>query len=327
MDARERRTDLRVGIFVILGIVVLSGAVALIGQERRLFETPVYLRALLPNVAGLKLGAPVRLAGVDVGIVSGIEFPKIVEGLDEPFVKALDTSTLSTGQKLNVPMRKFAAPITVTVDARDPAGELRLELIVVGKDAFGTVARERISVRTEKDQDRALVLGRSALVEVSEIKVARIQGNATGTHLEIRIGPARQVTIVMRISNKVIDRIRLDSEAKVDSMGLLGDKTIDITLGSHEFAPHKEGDFIKSQAPFNLDAVMKKAENTLSNLEQGSDQLVSALDKFGKAGGEDPSCDCSRRPALSSRRSTAVKGCCTRSSTTRRRADLQRRSR
>ena len=49
-------------------------AVLLLGKTRHVFEQRVMLHATFPDVAGLVQGAPVRVAGVNVGTVSRITF-------------------------------------------------------------------------------------------------------------------------------------------------------------------------------------------------------------------------------------------------------------
>ena len=66
--------QVRVGFFLVLGVIVLGVMVFLIGDERHLFDRQAHLRASFRDVAGLKVGSPVRMGGVDVGAVSKIEF-------------------------------------------------------------------------------------------------------------------------------------------------------------------------------------------------------------------------------------------------------------
>ncbi len=66
--------QIRVGFFLMLGVIVLGVLVFLIGNERHLFDRQAHLRATFRDVAGLKVGSPVRMGGVDVGAVSEITF-------------------------------------------------------------------------------------------------------------------------------------------------------------------------------------------------------------------------------------------------------------
>ena len=66
--------QVKVGFFLMLGIVVLGALVFLIGDERHMFDRQAHLRASFRDVAGLKVGSPVRMGGVDVGAVTEITF-------------------------------------------------------------------------------------------------------------------------------------------------------------------------------------------------------------------------------------------------------------
>jgi phospholipid/cholesterol/gamma-HCH transport system substrate-binding protein len=287
MDLQERRTDLRVGVFVTLGLVVLTAVVFIIGQERRLFETPVHLKALFPNVAGLKLGAPVRLAGVDVGIVSNIEFPGLDEGADKPIVPGLDASTVQVGTKFPLSgVTQFENPVAVSVTGKDPTDQLLLNLRVVGTDAYGNPKTVE-DIRLRVTQGNATAQGIRMFKRIDQLEVVEISGNTKGTVVEVRVGRAKKITVIMRITNDVIDRIRLDSEAKVDSMGLLGDKTIDISLGSRDVAAHEDGDYIKTRTSLDIDAALTSAQRIIGNVEQASEQLRVVLSEFSGAGGEE----------------------------------------
>jgi phospholipid/cholesterol/gamma-HCH transport system substrate-binding protein len=68
----ERRLDFRVGAFVLTGAVVLGIVLFTIGTGRHLFGETYHLVARFPDIAGLAVGAPVRLAGVTVGTVTRI---------------------------------------------------------------------------------------------------------------------------------------------------------------------------------------------------------------------------------------------------------------
>lgn len=66
--------QIKVGFFVALGLAVLGALVFLVGDERHMFERQAHLRATFRDVAGLKVGSPVRMGGVDVGHVMSITF-------------------------------------------------------------------------------------------------------------------------------------------------------------------------------------------------------------------------------------------------------------
>jgi len=72
-------TEVRVGLFVLFGLVVMTTLVFMLGSEGRLFERHYKLLARFNDISGLRIGAPVQLAGLDVGMVEGIRFEKSLQ--------------------------------------------------------------------------------------------------------------------------------------------------------------------------------------------------------------------------------------------------------
>jgi phospholipid/cholesterol/gamma-HCH transport system substrate-binding protein len=72
---RERAMKLRVGIFVLVALAVFLGVIYMLGARARLFEARYTIYAEFSDVGGLQEGATVRLAGVQIGRVSGVELP------------------------------------------------------------------------------------------------------------------------------------------------------------------------------------------------------------------------------------------------------------
>jgi phospholipid/cholesterol/gamma-HCH transport system substrate-binding protein len=64
--------QLKVGLFVILGLGLTMLAVFFIGDTRGLWQTKVGYRTAFQDVAGLKPGAPVRMGGLDIGAVTHV---------------------------------------------------------------------------------------------------------------------------------------------------------------------------------------------------------------------------------------------------------------
>ena len=65
--------QLKVGLFVIMGLALTMVGVFLIGDTRGLWQPKVQYRTAFHDVAGLKPGAPVRMGGLDIGGVTGVD--------------------------------------------------------------------------------------------------------------------------------------------------------------------------------------------------------------------------------------------------------------
>lgn len=75
----REKFGMRVGAFVIFGLLMLGFVVVVLGSKQDLFSTQYVLYAEFVDVAGLQSGAAIRLSGVDVGQVSEISFPNTKE--------------------------------------------------------------------------------------------------------------------------------------------------------------------------------------------------------------------------------------------------------
>lgn len=66
--------DVKVGIFVLVSLIVFGVVVFLIGDERQLFNEHQDLQAAFKDVKGLTRGSPVRMGGVDIGVVDRLGY-------------------------------------------------------------------------------------------------------------------------------------------------------------------------------------------------------------------------------------------------------------
>lgn len=62
------------GVFFLIGCVIIASAIYIIGLERGLAQPKFTIDVLFRDVGGLIEGAPVRLAGVNIGVVHKIDF-------------------------------------------------------------------------------------------------------------------------------------------------------------------------------------------------------------------------------------------------------------
>lgn len=68
------KREIKVGLFVLVGLVVFGVVIFLIGDERQAFERKDTYKAVFDDVQGLKRGSTVRMGGVDVGAVTGVRY-------------------------------------------------------------------------------------------------------------------------------------------------------------------------------------------------------------------------------------------------------------
>jgi phospholipid/cholesterol/gamma-HCH transport system substrate-binding protein len=72
-------SELRVGLFISVGLVLTMVIIFMIGTESRLFGRYYSVFVNFESISGLRTGAPVQLAGLKVGHVDDIRFPEDME--------------------------------------------------------------------------------------------------------------------------------------------------------------------------------------------------------------------------------------------------------
>jgi len=66
--------QLAAGLFFIIGLALIVVSVFIIGIDRGLTEPKFQVLALFNEVSGLVEGSPIRISGVDVGVVGSVDF-------------------------------------------------------------------------------------------------------------------------------------------------------------------------------------------------------------------------------------------------------------
>ena len=154
-ERSELGRKLRVGVFVLVALTAFLGMIYALGAKSRLFEAKYTIHAEFSEVGGLAEGATVRLAGVQIGRVAGVELPN------------------------------------------QPGGKVRVDL---------------------------------------------------------------------SIAKRFSDRVRKDSVARIETQGLLGDKIIEISVGTADAPPIRPGTVIASKDPADLGQVVSQGAQTVKDV-------------------------------------------------------------
>jgi phospholipid/cholesterol/gamma-HCH transport system substrate-binding protein len=92
-------SQLKVGLTVTVASVVLAILLFLMSGTNGLFSKRITLYSYFDNASGLRVGAPVRLSGVDIGNVTGI---RVVAAADKRFTPVQVTMRVSTKYGFNL---------------------------------------------------------------------------------------------------------------------------------------------------------------------------------------------------------------------------------
>jgi len=94
MTEKSKALELKVGIFIFIGFVILAWFVLLIGGSK-LMRVGYNIKVVFGFANGIKVGAPVRVAGVDKGEVKEIRLTYDSKGRSKVIIKAyMDADTV-----------------------------------------------------------------------------------------------------------------------------------------------------------------------------------------------------------------------------------------
>lgn len=74
MKSAERKRSIIVGLFVLIGIIILLAGIFVIGGQQNRFGGAIKISAIFDNAAGLKKGGNVWFSGVKVGTIREVNF-------------------------------------------------------------------------------------------------------------------------------------------------------------------------------------------------------------------------------------------------------------
>lgn len=123
---------------------------------------------------------------------------------------------------------------------------------------------------------------RTAFSNISGLKegaAVRLSGIDIGMVRSIRLPETlreRNILVEMKIKKDVLKRIRADSVAKISSVGLLGDKIIDITMGK-KGKPLPENGYIVGIAPPDYLSILESGRDVLNNIKGATAKIDSLL--------------------------------------------------
>ena len=123
----------------------------------------------------------------------------------------------------------------------------------------------------------------SGLKSGSEVHLA---GVTVGTVLSTAINAEGNIVVTFQVVKKNSDRIREDTRSTIGFMGLLGDKSLDLTSGSLSKAPIPPEGLVTAVEPLDITQLLARAAPTLEDLQKVISNLVSLTDALAEPGSD-----------------------------------------
>jgi phospholipid/cholesterol/gamma-HCH transport system substrate-binding protein len=286
-------SELKIGLMSIFALVVATAFIFLLTGSNGFFWQRYSIKTVFPDVAGLKEGAPVRVAGVEVGTVTGVEFvgdrvEVLMEVLKEnrPRITTTSIATLGSVSLLGeaavditassggmtiqdwgyVPSRRASGSLSSVADSANASIEEATALMKDLRAGKGTLGR----LFTDEQLYKELI----GLVSSAE-QVANTMNQGRGTIGRLMNNPAAARSLESSLDNLQVMTARI--RAGEGSLGkLLTDDSLATSLKS---------------ATGNLDAVtgrINRGEGTLGKLATDQElynRLNSVSDRLDKVVG------------------------------------------
>lgn len=141
--------------------------------------------------------------------------------------------------------------------------------LIVSLSSQSGLFRETYAIKTSFNNVQGLVEGAPV----------RLQGRDIGLVSKIYFAPVfgeKPVEVVLDVDRSVRARIRENSRATIRTMGLLGDKYVELTHGFPPAAIIKKGGVVASTRPPDFFSVLEKGDEILTNIVN----ISSSLDSF-----------------------------------------------
>ncbi|MBI4446935.1 MAG: hypothetical protein HY645_13650 [Acidobacteria bacterium] len=272
-------SELKVGIFVLIACTVLAAAIFTIGTQVGLFESTFAAKTYLNNVSGLKPGDIVLLAGVEAGNVTEVRVSKPVE-------------TVSTQQnQRNIELISLLSEKTRQLEGRVAAAQATVTHLT--RQQVAAAQQYGVESRQAKQEDAEL---RRAQLELDNMISALDEAQEAIENAEANL---QNIVVYMEVKDEYRGWIKRDSNISLGSIGLLGDRYIDLSLGRSNLPPitiKEEFDtffgkqsrdvvVITGTRQADFQELITGADDVIANFEVLTRKLQNIMDRFEQGEG------------------------------------------
>jgi phospholipid/cholesterol/gamma-HCH transport system substrate-binding protein len=110
-------------------------------------------------------------------------------------------------------------------------------------------------------------LTEGATVRLAGVQIGRV------SQVTLPSSPGGRVRVDLTIARRFADRVRKDSVARIETQGLLGDKIIELTVGTAQAPPVGPGDVIASRDPSDIGQIVSQGAATVKDVAALAESL------------------------------------------------------
>ncbi len=166
--SKANSQKVKVGIFVVVGTIILVAALYFIGSRQHIFTKNIQLYAVFENVNGLQLGNNVRYSGINVGTVTKIEMKEVGKITIEMTVEENSASFIKKDAVASISSDGLVGSMVVNIIP----GEAGQDIGVVSGDmiqSFSGVSTADMLATLSKTNDNAVLLTADLLKITNQI--------------------------------------------------------------------------------------------------------------------------------------------------------------
>jgi len=117
-------------------------------------------------------------------------------------------------------------------------------------------------------------LQEGATVRLAGVQIGRVAA------VDLPAAPGGKVRVTMKIAKQFADRIRKDSEARIQTQGLLGDRIIEITVGTAQTAAVEPGETLRSRDPVDISNVIGEGAGVVRSVAALANSFRQVAEQF-----------------------------------------------
>jgi phospholipid/cholesterol/gamma-HCH transport system substrate-binding protein len=117
-----------------------------------------------------------------------------------------------------------------------------------------------------------------------------VAGQLAGSIKDIRFLPVdadttRNLELIIEVNSALREQVRKDSRARIKTMGLLGDKVFDITVGTPKYRALHEGDTLPIAPSIDYEAVVQQASAAIGEVVRLTQDLSKVTNSINRGEG------------------------------------------